>query len=297
MSIETRTIPETVIEGKRLGRHVRHDPESKRYAEPEPASLTLTHVDWTDTVLLDQGNVGSCTGNATVGNLGTGEFIGTEPAGTALTETLALGIYSDAEVIDGNGPYPPNDNGSSGLSVAKAAKTRGLISGYTHALSLTAALAALQRQPVITGVNWYTGFDTPDADGFAQVSGTVRGGHEFVVVGNGTAADFGITAVPAATRLVKARNSWGPSFGVNGYFYFTEADWGRLLSEQGDVTIFTPLTQPAPTPTPTPTPGPGATFPVSALVAAHIHASALRAKLTDDAWLEHHLRIYFHLAP
>jgi hypothetical protein len=242
--IEVKVLDEVAVPGKPLGRHVRHDSRSKMYAAPEVDSSTFVKVDWADSVLLDQGQLGSCTGNATVGNLGTAPFLSTLPSGTTLDEPLAVKIYSLATNLDSySGSYPPTDTGSDGLSAAKAAKQLGYISGYTHALSLNAALAALQNGPVITGVSWYEGFDNPDSNGLVSISGQVRGGHEFVIVGH-----------DPATQLVKARNSWGSSFGVDGYFYFSESDWARLLSEQGDVTIFTPLNAPAPTPTPVPVP-------------------------------------------
>jgi hypothetical protein len=230
-----------------LNRHVRHDSRSRLFAEPEVDSSTLVKVDWTDRIgILDQGSLGSCTGNATVGNLGTDPFFSTLPSSLSLDESLAISIYSDATSLDDySGSYPPTDTGSDGLSVAKVAKNRGLISGYTHALSLNAALSGLQKGPVITGVNWYDGFDEPDGNGLVHKTGSIRGGHEFVIVG-----------FDPSTSLVKARNSWGPNFGVGGYFLFSTADWQALLGEQGDVTIFTPLTQPAPTPTPVPTPTP-----------------------------------------
>lgn len=241
-----RYTDEIVVEGKPLGRSVFHDSRSKAYAAEESDPATLVKVDWADSVLLDQGDLGSCTGNATVGNLGTVPFLTTLPADTSLDEVLAVKVYSLATSLDSySGQYPPTDTGSDGLSAAKAAKQFGLISGYTHALSLNAALTALQSGPVITGVDWYQGFDNPDANGLVKISGQVRGGHEFVVTG-----------FDPATNLVKARNSWGPSFGQNGFFYFSTSDWQTLLNNQGDVTIFTPLTAPAPTPTPVPTPTP-----------------------------------------
>jgi hypothetical protein len=231
-----------------LNRHIRHDSRSKLFAEPEVDPSTFVKVDWADHIgILDQGSLGSCTGNATVGNLGTDPFYPTLPL-TSLTldETLAVAIYGDATKLDDyDGSYPPTDTGSDGLSVAKVAQNRGLISGYTHALSLNAALAGLQKGPVITGVNWYDGFDEPDSNGLVHKTGSVRGGHEFVVVG-----------YDPSTNEVKARNSWGTGYGMGGYFYFSTADWQALLNEQGDVTIFTPLNQPAPTPTPVPTPTP-----------------------------------------
>ncbi|MCU1617349.1 MAG: hypothetical protein JWO98_4889, partial [Frankiales bacterium] len=200
------------------------------------------------TPVLDQGNLGSCTGNATVGVLGSEPFYDTLAPSVRdqLDEAKAVRVYSLATELDGfDGTYPPDDTGSSGLAAAKAAKQLGLISGYQHITSLAAAHAAIVAGPFITGVNWYEGFDNPDARGVVKISGSVRGGHEFEVIG-----------YDAATGMWEAVNSWGPSYGVGGHFYFSDATFTRLLSEQGDATTFVPITQPAPQPTPTPTPGP-----------------------------------------
>lgn len=234
-----------VVPGKPIGRWLNHDPESLRYlvAEGEEVTGVVRHPSFISR--LDQGDVGACTGNSVVDTLGCEPYYATVAVGTTLNEALALAIYSDAEVIDGNGPYPPNDFGSSGLSVAKVAKKRGLISGYQTATSLQAALTALTSGPVITGVNWYEGFDNPDANGIVSISGQVRGGHEFAVVG-----------YDANAKTVTAMNSWGASWGVGGYFTFSWADWTRLLAESGDVTVFVPVNQPAPVPTPVPVPVP-----------------------------------------
>jgi hypothetical protein len=202
------------------------------------ASGVIVSTNWPRRIsVLDQGNVGSCTGNATVHALGTGpNWTALAPklkAGLKLDEAEALRIYSAAETIDGDGPYPPNDNGSYGLSVAKAAKNAGLISGYQHATSLSAMCAALQRGPVIVGVNWYDSFDTPNASsGRVEISpnAVVRGGHEFLV-----------RWIDVKDKLFVATNSWGSGWGVRGEFEFSWDTMDRLFNEQGDCTQFTPL--------------------------------------------------------
>jgi hypothetical protein len=252
------TIPEYDALGVgRLGRHVKHDSRSLDYLFQVPEDAVINSVRHTRNVpVLDQGNLGSCTGNAATGAVGTSPvyeaYEGSVGTKVILNEAEAVKLYSAATALDSyQGTYPPNDTGSDGLSVAKAAKAAGLISGYQHATDLNTALVALQTYPVIIGVNWYEGFDNPDANGLVKVSGQVRGGHEFVV-----------DEVDVVKQLVGATNSWGTSFGVNGRFYFSYADFTRLLKESGDVTVLLPLTVPAPTPTPpgppTPTPTPSA---------------------------------------
>jgi hypothetical protein len=231
-----------------LGRLVDHDPRSLAYQVVPDG--TVQTVRWARVIaVLDQGQVGSCTGNAAVGHLGTqpedATLQGLIAAGLTLDEAEALKLYSAAEVIDGSGPYPPNDLGSSGLSVAKAAKNAGLISGYLHMTSLNACKTAIQNGPMCIGINWYDGFDNPDASGLVTISGSVRGGHEVCVIG-----------YDASTDHWEAVNSWGITYGVSGHFFFSSADFSRLLSEQGDATQFVPLSKPAPVPTPVPTPNP-----------------------------------------
>ncbi len=119
--------------------------------------------------------------------------------------------------------------------MCKALKQEGMIGSYSHAFGIDAALAALQAGPVITGVPWYEGFDTPDANGLVKIAGQFRGGHELVARRYipGTAAD-------GSDALVGLDNSWGTSFGVGGSFFWTVATWKSLLASQGDVTILNP---------------------------------------------------------
>ena len=247
-------IPEDVVPGKRLGRHVRHDSRNLLYAH-QRQSRKLTSQLWPrNTPILNQGDVGSCTGNEETGALGTGPIWDALPAAfksaAALNEAMALRIYSAAETIDGDGPYPPNDNGSSGPSAAQAARNMGLISGYTHALSLDDVLDMLEDGPVGIGSNWYTSMDNPNTSGLVTISkgATVRGGHEYLCRGKDVSA-----------QVLHLDNSWGTSWGIKGSFSYSYATLERLLGEQGDGTQSIPLSSPAPTPThtpPAPTPSP-----------------------------------------
>ena len=234
-----RKIAEDVVPGKRLGRHIRHDPRSLRYlVEPKG---TVVSARWERrTPVLDQGNLGSCTGNAACGVLGTDPFYGTLRDGQPLDEGEAVALYSEATAVDDYpGAYPPEDTGSDGLSVAKACQDAGLISGYRHITSLAAAQTAIQTGPFIVGSDWYSGMDDPNGSGVVQATGYLRGGHEYECIGYDASAD-----------LWELVNSWGTSFGIGGHFFYSSATFTRLLAHDGDATVFVPITSPAPTPTP-----------------------------------------------
>lgn len=237
-------IPEVVVPGKRLGRHVRHDSRNLQYRHVRQ-DRALTSQLWTRNIsILDQGNIGSCTANMGVGALGTDPLYAALPAAhPALNEQFAVQIYSAEETLDGDGPYPPQDNGSTGPTCGQVLKTLGLISGYTHCLSLDDILDALEDGPVGIGSNWYDSMDTPDSSGLVTISpdATVRGGHEYLCRGKDT-----------DQQLVHLDNSWGTTWGVQGSFSYSYATLERLLGEQGDGTVPIPLTSPAPVPVPVP---------------------------------------------
>jgi hypothetical protein len=220
------TIAEQVTPGKRLGRHIVHDPRSRNF--PAPRAPTIISVVHNAVGLpLDQGNIGSCTANALCGALNSApDYTG----GPARTEQNAISLYELETKLEGQ-PYPPNDPGGSGLEVCKAAHQLGWISSYQHAFGIESALLALVLRPVITGINWYTSFDTPGPDGLVAIAAgaTVRGGHEVVADG-----------IDASQRLVWFWNSWGSGFGVGGRFCMSFDTWQQLLEQTGDVTVPTP---------------------------------------------------------
>lgn len=228
-----------------LGRNVVHDSRNLMYRHQRSAPVLVTRLHTRNIPILDQKNVGSCTGNGEVGVLGSSPNWEALPTGLSLNEAMALKVYSIAETIDGDGPYPPNDNGSSGPSAAKAAMQLGLISGYTHCLSLMDVLDAMQTYAVSIGINWYDSFDNPPNSGLLTVSpgASVRGGHEPMLRG-----------VDVENKTVFGDNSWGTGWGVKGSFTMSWDTLDRLLHEDGDATVSIPLSKPAPVPVPAPIP-------------------------------------------
>lgn len=225
-------LEEHVVPGKRLGRHVEHDPRSRNFPFHVAAPLPLKSVDfirlggW-----LNQLGVGSCTGNAMTAALNTKLLLRKDAI--PFKELDALSIYSAATAIDNIvGSYPPTDTGSTGIAVCKVAMSRGLIRGYRHSFNLSTALQALMRGPWLMGCCWYEGFDTPDENGVVKTTGQIRGGHEvmsrrYQMLGSSASLD----------DRVWFDNSWGNLWGKGGRFALTVRDLGTLLGQQGDVTI------------------------------------------------------------
>jgi hypothetical protein len=254
-----------------LGRKVNHDPRSLAFAVGVLPKTAIASVRWTRRVpVFDQGNLGSCTGNAAAGLIGTDSAgrqgvtsITVTPAQAAATrgvftagtyavdEILAVQCYELNTVLDGfPGTCPPDDPGSDGLSAAKTLKALGLVDTYKHAFSLTALDAALQSGPVMLGTTWLESMFNPSSNGRIPVNRTspVAGGHEYVV-----------DQLDVENGCYWLTNSWGTSWGLDGRGYILRADMQWLLSQQGDVTaphFLAPQPQPVPVPVPVPVPTP-----------------------------------------
>ena len=216
--------------GRRLGRNQWLDGRSLAYMVENSAkdmSGSLDSKEWERVLpILDQGDLGSCTGNAGAGALGTQPFfdaVGKEALADAARdaaagEQFAVELYKDATRVDGYpGVYPPDDTGSSGLAICKVLKARGTIPRYRWARSPHGLLRLLQAGPVLQGMPWYEAFFEPgdgafiDSDPRWRSSG-LAGGHEVEAVG------VELDEEDVFNSAVVYCNSWGTGWGEEGRF-------------------------------------------------------------------------------
>jgi hypothetical protein len=218
-----------------LGRHVAHDVRSRAFPAFDAAPTPLRQViHGHHGQVLNQGNVGSCTGNAGAGVLNSDPLH--RPGEAVCVEADAVAFYSAATQLDAfPGTYPPDDTGSTGLDVAKVLKNRGLISRYGWAFGIDQVLAALTRAPLSIGVGWTNDMFTPDDEGFITATGDVAGGHQFVLRGLDPDGEW-----------VLMLNSWGRSWGgwvqaghrqFPGHARIRFSDLGALLRDDGDAVV------------------------------------------------------------
>jgi len=235
-------------DGMHLGRNLELDARSLSYLVSE--SVTLKPAEWLAPIpTLDQGQLGSCTGNAGARHLaqlyGPADFTNIELHSLKLSgvdavedEDFAIELYHEATIADGfRGSYPPDDTGSSGLGVCKALKKAGLISGYHWATTARAWATMLQHGGTIIGTPWYNSWFEPDPDGFVDAGNWRRsglaGGHEIYV----EALEAWDNTDPAKC-IIRFHNSWGDKWGDSGCGRMRMTTYESLKS-QIDVKQFT----------------------------------------------------------
>lgn len=224
----------------RLGRNVSHDDRSWNYmAQPKQAKPKGVNTFWGSKFApLNQGDIGSCTGNAVA------QWLNTDYAhktlvkthhGRKMMESDALHIYALGTTLDNiPGSYPPDDTGCDGGAVCKASRRLGYLTGYQWIFSFTSLQAQLEKSPVIMGSLWTNTMFTPK-NGLVKVgrliNSNIAGGHAYM----GAGIDF-------TEEVFIFRNEWGDEDDWNGckpggYFAIGFKDYLKLLDAQGDVIV------------------------------------------------------------
>ena len=195
------------------------------------ASGEAAPLKWSVPRILDQGTNGTCVA---AGTLGACDCDDENHVDSGFTSADIVPFFT---TIAGHGALP--DGGAQVRDGLKAAQKAGYISAYSLLSGSAEILDWVQNHgPVVIGMDWYDGFDSPDAKGCVLVSGSIRGGH--CVYGNGDVGGFDLL------------NSWNATWGDGGHFYMTAATFAKIQNGDFEAWAIVQAAKPVPTPTPTP---------------------------------------------
>lgn len=216
-----------------------HDPRDHRYNDARPLSRPpVVDLSGKCSPVFDQGELGSCTGNAWAGALEYEENLQAEK----FISFSRLFIYFNERLLDGDIDEDGGAEIRQGIKTlvkfgacsevswpydVAQFKNRPSVECYSEAElhkalqysrvdqtenAITHALAA--GHPVVLGIQIYDAFESEAVakDGLVPMPNfdteQCQGGHAVLIVGY----DYN-------KRLYKVRNSWGPDWGDHGYFY------------------------------------------------------------------------------
>ncbi len=138
-------------------------------------------------------------------------------------------VYDRSQQID---QWPgENYNGTSVRAGAKSLQELGIILGYTWANNVHEIVRALlETGPVVIGSRWYSGMSSPDINFVMNPTGSVLGGHAYVLNG-----------VNKNKKLFRMKNSWGRGWGDNGRAWISFNTVNTLLMYGGEACLATEI--------------------------------------------------------
>lgn len=224
-----------------LGRIKLHDPKNRVYAFPRLAVDTWTSVRHRlDAPHVDQFYLSGCVGFSGANILNTRAARKSRRRVNGLrrlnvsynymNNNDGIEFYTRSTQFDPfDWTYPPDDKGSSALGLMQYWLKFGIIRSYSWTFTFRDFLAALQRQPVLVGTDWYDDMMTTDAHGVIHsMAAGPGGGHEYLA-----------NAINWPKRLIGFEQSWGenpPGFKPRFYMPFGLAE-ELIIYHGGDVAV------------------------------------------------------------
>jgi hypothetical protein len=211
------------------------DDRDFRLADILPDRGLATYKYWYRSLVLNQGNTGTCEGNAWTGWLADGPI--THPSITALKDATAGEEYARQLYVEATGDTSLQE-GAYTRQLLKVLVGRGLIGAYHAAASVDEIITTLLRVgPVCFGCDWYSSMDTvvnqyDNSYIFVDEASGVRGGHEFILDGINLSPGSGLP-------YVRMHNSWGVGWAHEGTARITLDDLRKLFV--GDAFVATEL--------------------------------------------------------
>lgn len=147
------------------------------------------------------------------------------PIQDAYTNDDGHKFYYLCKKIDGdaNPDGTPAETGSSVRTAAKVLKNLSKIDAYAFAPDMASIKWwMLNKGPLIAGTIWTEDMFTPDADNLVHPTGTVAGGHAYLL--NEWTLD----------NRIGIQNSWGNQWGKNGKAYITAAEFEKIFKYNGE---------------------------------------------------------------
>jgi hypothetical protein len=176
---------------------------------------------WANPLQLNQGREGACVGFAHVG------VSNSQPAKHEYGNERGFQVYHLAQ--DRFDPFPGNKY--PGTTVRAGAKAQVYLGEYTHYAFTNSvevlALHILNYGSATIGVDWFTGMDRVDSEGFIHPSGKLMAGHSVVIDG----VTWNYEGVKP--NRFRFRNSWGSYWGFNGRGWISAIDLQFLFNRGG----------------------------------------------------------------
>lgn len=192
------------------------------------ATAATYHYWWEGGVFLDQGQTGTCVGNAFAHRRADSPV----PV-SGIDEAYAQKLY-----VDASGDTSLQE-GTSGINACRTLATRGTISAYHWITSPTELRnSILTLGTVCVGTDWFNSMFNPTSqysNSYLKVdpASGVAGGHEYLING----INLNPSSGPAFYRM---KNSWGTSWGRGGTARIACTDLEDLIfNRNGDAVVVT----------------------------------------------------------